>query len=392
MNKGILFKGLVLPQKKYILPLCLLLLSLHVYAKAQYSFNWNNKPLSQVFTDIEKVAKVNFAYNAADINDKTPITLKVEKTNLENLLTAVCNKINARYKISGNIIMIQGKSAQPERKDFAEFTMTGKVVSDNDEVQGATIINKKTGKTLLTKENGSFSIKANDGDPITVSIIGYESQTIYANSAEKIVVVELKKKVLELNPIVVTALGIKRETRSLGYAVGEVNGNDINKAREVNVINSLAGKVAGLIINSTAGGPAGSSRVIIRGNTDITGNNQPLYVVDGVPIDNSNYGQAGNEKYAAGYDLGDAISAINPDDIETISVLKGPSASALYGSRAGHGVILITTKKGGPKKTLGIEWNTTGTMEKILTRFDDYQYEYGQVWAVLFRVMLHRQE
>ena len=382
MNKGNLFQGLVLPQKKYILPLLLLLFSFHAYAKTQYSFSWSNKPLSQVFADIEKEAKVNFAYNAADINDKTRITLKVENVTLENLLTTICNKINARYKISGNIIMIQSKGATTDKKELTEFILTGKVVSDNnDEVQSATIINNKTGKTLLTKENGSFSIKANDGDPITVSIIGYESKTIYANSADRIVVVELQKKTLELNPVVVTALGIKRETRSLGYAVGEVNGNDINKAREVNVINSLAGKVAGLIINSTAGGPAGSSRVIIRGNTDITGNNQPLYVVDGVPIDNSNYGQAGNEKYAAGYDLGDAISAINPDDIETISVLKGPSASALYGSRAGHGVILITTKKGGPKKTLGIELNTTSTMEKILTRFDDYQYEYGQGMA-----------
>ncbi len=245
----------------------------------------------------------------------------------------------------------------------------------------ASIVNKKTNKSVLSKENGTFSIKANDGDAIVISVIGYEPVSITARSADKIIVVELRKRTLELNPVVVTALGIKRETRSLGYSIGTVDGSDINKAREVNVINSLAGKVAGLIINSTAGGPAGSSRVIIRGNTDITGNNQPLYVVDGVPIDNSNYGQVGSEKYSSGYDLGDAISAINPDDIETISVLKGPSASALYGSRAGHGVILITTKKGGPKKTLGIELNTTATMEKILTRFDDYQYEYGQGMA-----------
>src|SRR5690606_4876406 len=141
---------------------------------------------------------------------------------------------------------------------------------------------------------------------------------------------------------VVTALGISREERSLGYSISEVGGNEIKKVREPNVINSLAGKVAGLVINSTAGGPAGSSRVIIRGNTTITGNNQPLYVVDGIPMDNSNYGQVGGGKFSSGYDFGDAISAINPDDIATVSVLKGPSAAALYGSRAANGVILIT--------------------------------------------------
>ncbi len=382
MNKSNLFRGFVLSKKAHVFSLLLLLFSLQIYAKAQYTFSWSNKPLFQVFADIEKEAKMTFAYNPAEINDKTGITLKVEKANVESLVTAICNKINARYKISGTIIMIQGKTEQTDKKDLPEFILTGKILDENNvEVQGATIANKKTGKTTLSKENGSFSIKVNDGDAISISVIGYESKTIYGNSANKIVVVELQKKALELNPVVVTALGIKRETRSLGYAVGEVNGEDINKAREINVMNSLAGKVAGLIINSTAGGPAGSSRVIIRGNTDISGNNQPLYVVDGVPIDNSNYGQAGSEKYASGYDLGDAISAINPDDIETISVLKGPSASALYGGKAGHGVILITTKKGGPKKTLGIELNTTGTMEKILTRFDDYQYEYGQGMA-----------
>ena len=153
-----------------------------------------------------------------------------------------------------------------------------------------------------------------------------------------------------LSEVVVTSLGIKREKKALSYAVGQVNGEDINKAREANVINSLAGRVPGLIISNTAGGPFGSAKVLIRGNTDITGSNQPLYVLDGVPMDNSNYGMTGSDKYAAGSDLGDAISGINPDDVESISVLKGPAAAALYGSRAGHGVILITTKKGTSRK------------------------------------------
>ncbi len=133
MNKAILFRGFVLPEKRYFLPFLLLLLSLQVYAKAQYSFNWTNKPLSKVFADIEKEAKVSFAYNPADINDKTAITLKVDKTNLDNLLATVCNKINARFKISGNIIMIQGKADETPATAHADFTLTGKVVNENND-------------------------------------------------------------------------------------------------------------------------------------------------------------------------------------------------------------------------------------------------------------------
>lgn len=377
-------KIVLLPGIRVSLPypgvlLLLLFLSMQSLAAGQYSFSWSNKPLKQVFADIEQKARVSFAYNPADINAAQAISLKVENSDLDELLRLVCNRINARFRISGNIIMIQAIGSIKEKDAGADFTVSGKVTSQSgEELSGISITNERTGKSVLSRDNGSFSIKASEGDVLSFSGLGYLPATVTVSAAAKVLVIELERKALELNPVVVTALGIKRESRSLGYSVGEVSGSDINKAREVNVINSLAGKVAGLIINSTAGGPAGSSRVIIRGNTEITGNNQPLYVVDGIPIDNSNYGQVGSDKYSGGYDFGDAISAINPDDIETISVLKGPSASALYGSRAGHGVILITTKKGGPKKALGVEVNSTATIEKLLTRFDDYQYEYGQ--------------
>ena len=154
-----------------------------------------------------------------------------------------------------------------------------------------------------------------------------------------------------LSEVVVTAMGIKRDRKALGYEVGEVKGEEFTKAKEVNVANSLAGRVAGLVVQGTAGGASGSTRVQLRGTTEISGNNQPLYVVDGVPLDNTNFGAAGKE---GGYDLGDGISSINPDDIESMSVLKGPAAAALYGSRASHGVILITTKKA---NTGGEKWS-----------------------------------
>jgi TonB-linked SusC/RagA family outer membrane protein len=379
MNKSASLPRHFLPFFKWKIFILSLLFSTGIVAQEQFTLKWVKQPLSVIFADIEKTSKVSFAYNPTDININIPVTLRVRKADMAQLLAAVCEKVNARYRITGNTIMIQSKPLVNSSIRVKEFILIGKLVdANNDDLAGATIYNLRNRKASISKDNGSFSVKTNEQDAVVISKIGYQSKTVYAAASDKIMVIELQIKALDLNPVVVTALGIKREKRSLGYSVGEVKGSEINKAREVNVINSLAGKVAGLVINNTAGGPSGSSRVIIRGNTEITGSNQPLYVIDGVPMDNSNYGQIGGNKYAQGYDFGDAISAVNPDDIETISVLKGPSASALYGSRAGHGVILITTKKGSAKKSLGIEFNSSSTVEKALTHFDNYQYEYGQ--------------
>ena len=185
--------------------------------------------------------------------------------------------------------------------------------------------------------------------------------------------IKLEENTTELTEVVVTALGIKRDRKALGYGLSEVKGDELNKAKETNVMNSLAGKVAGLVVSNTAGGASGSTRVMLRGTTEMTGNNQPLYVVDGVPLDNTNFGSAGEQ---GGYDLGDGISAINPDDIETMTVLKGPAASALYGSRASHGVILITTKKA-DKEKYSIEYNGSLTFDTQLAKWDDVQRMYG---------------
>lgn len=259
------------------------------------------------------------------------------------------------------------------------FAVTGIVTDEqNFKLPGATVRNRASNVSTFSNTDGGYSIAAEEGDTLQVTMVGYEPYVFIARNNRRRVDIVLKNSVTELDNVVVTALAIKRDERQLGYAFSEVDGDDINKAKETNPINSLAGKVPGLIISNTAGGPAGSSRVTIRGNTSITGNNQPLYVIDGIPMDNSNYGQAGNSRYAEGVDMGDAISAINPDDIDKISILKGPSAAALYGSNAANGVILITTKKGSNKKELGIELNSTSSIEQQLTRFNGNQYLYGQ--------------
>ena len=237
-------------------------------------------------------------------------------------------------------------------------------------VAGAAVQVVDSNVGVVTDENGRFELDVEPGTVLVVSCLGYKDLSVIAMPDMNIVLTE---DATALDEVVVTALGIKRDRKALGYALSEVKGDDLNKAKETNVINSLAGKVAGLIINETAGGPSGSTRVLLRGNTEMTGNNQPLYVIDGVPLDNTNFGSAG---LAGGYDLGDGISAINPDDIENMTVLKGPAASALYGSRASHGVILITTKKAA-KETFTIEYNGSFTLDSQLAKWDNIQQIYG---------------
>lgn len=194
----------------------------------------------------------------------------------------------------------------------------GVVTDENGPVMGASVIVKGKNHGTVTDMDGNFVLDVDPGTILIIKEVGYITKTVKAESNMKIL---LSEDLKTLNEVVVTALGIKRDRKALGYSVGEVNGTELQKAKETNVINSLAGKVAGLVVSETAGGPSGSTRVILRGSTDMTGDNQPLYVIDGVPLDNTNFGSASTY---GGYDLGDGISSINPDDIESMSVRLGP--------------------------------------------------------------------
>ena len=257
-------------------------------------------------------------------------------------------------------------------------TISGTVTSTADglAVPNANIIEVGTQNGTITNADGTYTLAVtNSNTTIVVSFVGFVSQTIEVNGRSTINVALLEDTQL-LEEVVVTAIGIERSERALGFSVGEVDGEQLRQSRETNVANALAGKVAGVAVSKPATGPAGSSYVIIRGNTSL-GNgqgNQPLYVVDGVPIDNSTLGQAG---MWGGSDGGDGVSSLNPDDIESMSVLKGPSAAALYGTRAKNGVILITTKKAQQGNGLGVEFNSNTTFENLLVT-TDWQTEYGQ--------------
>jgi TonB-linked SusC/RagA family outer membrane protein len=256
---------------------------------------------------------------------------------------------------------------------FAQHIVTGTVEDAEGPLIGASVIVKGTTRGTITDMDGQYSIEANVGEELEFSYVGYTTQTftVSGNSIN----VTMSEDTEVLSEVVVTAMGIKRDRKALGYEVGEVKGEDLTRVKDVNVTNSLAGRVAGLVVQETAGGSSGSTRVVLRGTTEMTGDNQPLYVIDGVPLDNTNYGQAGTE---GGYDLGNGVSSLNPDDIESMSVLKGPAAAALYGSRASHGVILITTKKAntGDSKW-SVEYNGAFTLDSQLSQWDNVQQVYG---------------
>ncbi|MEO6894064.1 MAG: SusC/RagA family TonB-linked outer membrane protein, partial [Ginsengibacter sp.] len=257
---------------------------------------------------------------------------------------------------------------------FAQtFSVKGKVISKNtgQPLSAVTVIDKQNNNTAITDADGNFTLNAPDKSVLVFSFVGYKSQEININQSNPSIKVLLEQEDNILNEVVVTALGISKEKKSLGYAVQELKSKDISEAKETNLVNALAGKISGVNVTNSQG-DMGSSRIIIRGETSIAGNNQPLFVVDGVPVDNSQL--LGN---AASRDFANAISDINTEDIESISVLKGPNAAALYGSRAAAGVIIIKTKTGKGKKGLGISINSNTTLSDLLI-LPSYQNVFGQ--------------
>lgn len=257
---------------------------------------------------------------------------------------------------------------------MAQRTISGKVSDSNGQpLSGATVLVKGSKTSVMTGNDGSFSILADDKAVLVISSIGFLSREVNATDAASI---QLSTDTKDLGEVVVTALGIRKEKKKLGYALQEVKGEDLTVARESNVVNQLAGKVAGVTVVGSNSGIGGSARVSIRGERSVDINkNQPLYVVDGVPISNSISGGSGRNNQEV--DFGNGASFINPDDVESMSVLKGPAAAALYGSRAANGVILIKTKSGKRSKGIGVEINSNYTMETAL-KLPKYQTVYGQ--------------
>jgi TonB-linked SusC/RagA family outer membrane protein len=266
--------------------------------------------------------------------------------------------------------------------------ISGKVTAgkDGSTLPGVSVQVKGINAGTSTNADGSYSVNANAGATLVFSYIGFSTKEVKVGT-QTIVDVTLDEDVSSLDEVVVTALGIKKEAKKLGYATTTINAAAITENRSPNFMNTLQGKIAGVNISGLGTGPAGTSKIRIRGQSSISGQNNPLIVVNGVPIDNTNFGtnpgnaSADNSIGVRGggntSDGGDGLSSINPDDIESMTVLKGATAAALYGSRAKDGVIMITTKSRGNGKGIGVTYNMNYTNETPLD-FTDYQNEYGQ--------------
>lgn len=257
--------------------------------------------------------------------------------------------------------------------------ITGTITGTNNEaIPGANVLVRGTSQGTTSDVNGNFSITAGPNATLVISYIGYVSQTVEVKN-RSVVNVQLVSDSQNLNEVVVTALGIRREAKTLGYATATVNADQINVNRTPNFANGLQGKLAGVNITPITSGPAGTAKIRIRGQSSFAGQNNPLIVVNGVPIDNSNYSLGGDYGAQASNssDGGDGLSSINPDDIEEMTVLKGATAAALYGSRAKDGVVMITTKSRGSGKGFGVTYNVNFTTDTPLD-FTDFRYEYGQ--------------
>ncbi len=260
---------------------------------------------------------------------------------------------------------------------LAPVTIKGQVMDISGvPVASATVQVKGTAITTETDANGNYTITAESNAVLVISSVGYLTKEEPVNGRTTVnVILEQNKK--QLDEVVVTALGIKKDRRALGYSVTEVAGSSLTEARETNFVNSLEGRVAGVNVSNVATGPGGSSNVVIRGISDITGANQPLYVIDGIPMQNSTYRQTDVEGGYGGSDGGDGTININPDDIESMTILKGSAATALYGYRGSKGVILITTKSGKNAKGSGVELNSNFVAQSVIDN-TDWQKEYGQ--------------
>jgi TonB-linked SusC/RagA family outer membrane protein len=330
------------------------------------SFNFKQGTLTELLKNIEKKTNLSFVYT----NKDAILNQRVAAVHAENeLVSSVLNRIlipmQLTYMVQNNQIILK-----------KAIRVKGKVTDEKGlPVPGVNVIEKGNGNATTTNLNGDYSLNVKDGAAVMLfKMMGYQSREIALNGESELNI-SLVPDQTALSEVLVTALGIKRSEKALGYSIATVKGSDVNTVKEVNVINSLAAKVPGVNIVSTGSDPGSTALITIRGQSSIANDNQPLFVVDGVPVARSLRTPATVGRSSVDY--GSPVSDISPDDVESITVLKGASAAALYGSRAGSGVILITTKSGSSnKKGLGISFNSNAMFDQAWL-FPHFQSQFG---------------
>lgn len=354
---------------------CLFLLQTAVFAQSniRITIKKTEITLQNALIEVEKQSKLSVAYNQSQLSNKRQLSLDIVNQPLESALKTILKGTGFSYKLTDKYIMIV-----PEKKETNSQTakvVKGKIVDENGEpLIGVNVAIDGTTTGTITDFDGNFSMSAFANSTLKVSYIGYATQLIaVANKDFYSITMRPDNEVLD--EVVVTALGIKRETKSLTYNVQEMKAADLTTVKDASFMNSLAGKIAGVTINQSASGIGGSTRVVMRGLKSITNDNNALYVIDGIPMASMRSNQ--DKSFYENADGGDSdgISSINPDDIESMSVLTGAAAAALYGSSGANGVVLITTKKGEEGKLRVSYSNDTQFMTPFV--MPEFQNTYG---------------
>lgn len=355
--------------------LAILLLMIPYFALAQtvkrdVKLDFTNTSIAKVIESIEKQSGYSFFYNS-DINTNQKTSIKMTSNDINQIVTSLLKNTSIDYRITDKrIVLFIKKSGTEQQKSYA---VSGVINDSSGPVIGASI-STKNGQGTITSIDGDFRLEnIHVGDVLTVSYIGYQTQNIVFNGQTRLNIV-LSEEATELEQVVVTALGIKRSEKALSYNVQQLSSDDITTVKDANFMNSLNGKVAGVTINSSASGAGSAARVVMRGVKSITKSNNALYVIDGIPMFNV-VNEGTDTGITADQPGSDAVADINPEDIESINMLTGPAAAALYGNAAASGVVLINTKKGTKDKTnISVSSSTTFSTPTMLPKM---QSKYG---------------
>ncbi|MFC5624878.1 SusC/RagA family TonB-linked outer membrane protein [Algoriphagus winogradskyi] len=422
--------------RKFVLLLCMSY-SISWFASAQvegliaseknldtFSSRSENRYLKEVLTQFENKFKVSIAYKDELVQSKRIKSSKSSFSSVEEGLKVILRETGLSYEKAGeNFYVIFQSRSSPTAKgadlkniltstqspssagrgsdlnsrisrnsistiERRRIEITGRVTDENGMgFPGVNILLKGTSTGTVSGNNGNYTINVESETSVLVfSFVGYLNQEEVVGN-RSVVNISMQVDASDLEEVVVTALGIEKSAKSLGYATSTVKSDELTINRTPNVMNALQGKVAGVSISALGSGPGGTSKIRIRGQSSISGQNNPLIVVNGVPIDNTNFGSnPGNNASDSSIgvrgggntsDGGDGLSSINPDDVQSMTILKGAAAAALYGSRAKDGVVMITTKTKNDSRGMGVTYNLNYTNEAPLD-FTDYQYEYGQ--------------
>lgn len=361
--------------RSFLLFFCLLLMQAPTFAQnsAKITIQKKNISVIEALKEVERQSDFSVGFNDSQLKNKPVLNLDLRAVTLENALVQILKGSGFAYQFKGKYIMIIPDN---KPKETPVKKVTGKVVDESNEpLIGVNIKVEGSSEGAITDMDGNFTITASPGNALSFTYVGYTPQTMRITDRNTYEV-KLQSDTKQLNEVVVTALGIKREQKALSYNVQQVKSDELTQIKDANFVNSLNGKVAGVTINSSSSGVGGASKVVMRGTKSIEQSSNALYVIDGIPM--FNFGGGGDTEFDS-KGATESIADINPEDIESISVLTGAAAAALYGSNAANGAIVITTKKGKVGKlqasvSTGIDWMNPFVMPKFQNRYGTGSY------------------